>query len=197
MTGFAVMVLALHTAGAIPAFATISDVASERQPAQHAKGTAAVAVADNEFRPMQLTVTVGATVVWRHEGQNPHTVTADDRAFDSGTLESGTFSVTFDEAGTVPYYCQIHGEPGSGMFGIVVVQAAPAEGGDQDQASPAPDTNDLPRTGLEPIPLVMAALGLAMVGLLLLRRARNATGEMGVMTQGQLHDVFTEERGKR
>jgi plastocyanin len=173
------MVLALHSASAIPAFATISDVASEGQPAQHAKGTAVVGVADNEFRPMQLTVTMGATVVWRHEGQNPHTVTADDRAFDSGTLESGTFSVTFDEAGTVPYYCQIHGEPGSGMFGIVVVQAAPAEEGDQDQASPAPDSNDLPRTGLEPIPLVIAALGLAMVGLLFLRCARNATGEMG------------------
>jgi len=150
-------------------------LAGEPRPARQAKGAAAVDVVDNQFRPMQLTVTVGATVVWTHEGQNPHTVTADDRTFDSGTLESGTFSVTFDDVGRVPYYCQIHGEPGSGMFGTVVVQAAPAE--EEDQASPVSDSNGLARTGLDPIPLVIVAFGLAMAGLLLLRLGRNAAGE--------------------
>jgi len=149
--------------------------AGEGQPARQMRGAAAIEVADNEFRPMQLTVTVGTKVVWTVVGQNPHTVTADDRSFDSSTLEGGrTFSVTFDEVGRVPYYCQIHGEPGSGMFGIVLVQAAPADAG--DQATPAPGSDDLPRTGLDPIPLVLATLGLAMAGLLSLRVGRNATG---------------------
>ena len=152
------------------------DVAGEGDSARRGRKAAAVAVADNEFRPSQLTVTVGTKLVWTLDGQNPHTVTADDRAFDSGTLESGdTFSVTLDEVGRVPYYCQIHGEPGSGMFGIVVVRAAQA--GEGDQASPASESNGLAQTGLDPIPLAILALGMATAGVLSLRLGRNATGE--------------------
>lgn len=152
-----------------PSDPDIADVDRETPPARQAKGVTAVEVADNEFRPTQLTVTVGAEVVWTLDGQNPHTVTADDRAFDSGTLEDGqTFSVIFDEVGRVPYYCQIHGEPGSGMFGVVIVRAAQEE--QEDPASPASGSNDLPRTGLDPIPLALAALGLTLAGLLCLRR---------------------------
>lgn len=129
---------------------------------------------DNEFRPSQLTVTVGTRVVWTNEGQNPHTVTADDRAFHSGTLESGrTLSVTFDEVGTIPYYCQIHGEPGSGMFGVVIVEPAPAGQGDQSPGA-TPSSDALAGTGIDPIPLLLAALGVAVAGLLALRVGRSA-----------------------
>ncbi|MGQ0669935.1 MAG: cupredoxin domain-containing protein [Actinomycetota bacterium] len=97
----------------------------QKRSARLAQGVVGAAAVDNRFQPMQLTVTIGSRVVWTNEGQNPHTVTADDRAFDSGTLESGqTFAVIFDEIGRVPYYCQVHGEPGSGMFGVVIVRAA-------------------------------------------------------------------------
>ena len=130
-----------------------------------------MAAIDDEFRPTPLTVTAGTTVVWTNQGQNPHTVTANDRAFDSGTLEPGqTFSVTFDEAGQVPYYCQIHGEPGSGMTGVVIVQAAPAEGANEEP--PAPGSDGLPATGFDPIPLAVAALVLAALGLGALLAAR-------------------------
>lgn len=134
--------------------------------------TVSVAAVDDVFRPTSVTVTVGTTVVWTNRGRNPHTVTADDRAFDSGTLESGqTFSVTFDEVGTAPYYCQFHGTPGSGMTGVVIVQAAPQpEEGD----GPA-SANELPATGADPIALVIVALVLAVVGLAALRAARRAT----------------------
>jgi plastocyanin len=49
----------------------------------------AIEIADNTFSPNKITVPVGATVVWTHKGQKPHTVTADDGAFDSGKLENG------------------------------------------------------------------------------------------------------------
>ena len=150
-------------------------VTGERSVRQ-AGQAASVAAVDNEFRPAQLTVTVGTTVVWTNQGQHPHTVTADDRAFDSGTLEGGqTFSATFDEVGRVPYYCQIHGEPGSGMIGVVIVQAASED--EADQGSPASESDPLARTGLDPIPLGIAALGLAIVGLVALRFGRASIGE--------------------
>lgn len=132
-----------------------------------------VAAIDDEFRPTPVTVIVGTTVVWTNQGQNPHTVTANDRAFDSGTLESGqTFSVSFDQVGQVPYYCQIHGQPGSGMIGVVIVQAAPEEEGG---GSPSPSSDGLPATGVDPIPLAIAALVLAIGGLIALRVGRRAT----------------------
>lgn len=150
--------------------------ATGEKSVRQAEQAAPVAIVDDEFRPSELTVTAGTTVVWTNQGQHSHTVTANDRAFDSGTLEGGqTFSVTFDEVGRVPYYCQIHGEPGSGMNGVVIVQAAPEE--EAVQESPASGSDVLARTGLDPTPLGIAALGLAIVGLVALRLGRTSTDE--------------------
>ena len=136
--------------------------------ARQAAGIASVAALDDEFRPAQLTVNVGTTVVWTNEGQNPHTVTAADRAFDSGTLESGeSFSVTFEEAGEVLYYCQIHGEPGSGMRGVIIVEAPAAEESDDVSPTTAPDV--LAATGQDLMPLALVAAALAISGLAALR----------------------------
>lgn len=146
---------------------------SQQRPVLQAAETASVAAIDDEFRPTPLTVAAGTTVVWTNEGQNPHTVTANDRAFDSGTLEPGqTFSATFDEVGQIAYYCQIHGEPGSGMTGVVVVQAAPDEEGGEGPSPPGSD--GVAATGADPIPLGIAALVLATVGLAALRASRRA-----------------------
>jgi plastocyanin len=39
----------------------------------------------------------------------PHTATADDGSFDTGTLEEGKLkSETFKEARTYTYFCEIH-----------------------------------------------------------------------------------------
>jgi plastocyanin len=69
-----------------------------------------VAIVDNAFDPDTITVSVGDTVEWTNTGDNPHTVTSDEEGvWDSGTLENGgTFSFTFEEAGTVTYHCNIH-----------------------------------------------------------------------------------------
>lgn len=82
-----------------------------------------VAIVDGGYREREISVPVGTAVVWTSQASAPHTVTADDGSFDSGTLQSGSsFSFTFDSAGTYPYFCEFHGgRGGTGMSGVVVV----------------------------------------------------------------------------
>jgi len=106
------------TVAAVPA-----PVAAAAPPA--AAQVVAINIADNSFSPNKITVPVGATVVWTHTGQKPHTVTADGGSFDSAKLENGaSFKQTFAKAGTFAYFCQFHGGKGSeGMAGAIVVTA--------------------------------------------------------------------------
>lgn len=69
------------------------------------------------FAPAGLTLTVS------NDGQLPHTFTAVDGSFDSGTLQPGqTFELTVDEARLVRVFCTLHGTAqGDGMAGVVVV----------------------------------------------------------------------------
>jgi plastocyanin len=69
----------------------------------------AVEIQDFLFAPDSLTIPVGTTVTWTNAGEAPHTATADDGAFDSGSLAPGeSFSFTFEEAGEFPYHCDVH-----------------------------------------------------------------------------------------
>lgn len=53
--------------------------------------------------------TVGSTVTIANTDSSPHTWTADDGAFDSGSIAAGsTFEFTFTEAGTFAYHCNFH-----------------------------------------------------------------------------------------
>jgi plastocyanin len=77
------------------------------------------------YQPAQLTVAAGQTVVWRNSGLGPHTVTAANGLFNSGTMQTGaTFTYTFSTPGTYSYECLIHPT----MKGSVVVLAALPEG---------------------------------------------------------------------
>jgi plastocyanin len=74
---------------------------------------AAVTIQDDVFVPRRIEIEAGGTVAWEHAGQRPHTVTASDGSFDSGTLETGgSFSRTFPQPGTYSYYCEFHGTAG-------------------------------------------------------------------------------------
>ena len=86
-----------------------------------------VAAADNRFDPPTLTVQPGTTVKWTNNGTHPHTVTDRGGKFDSGDIApGGTYSVTFQTAGTYRYYCKHH----KGMEGTIVVgEPGPASGG--------------------------------------------------------------------
>jgi plastocyanin len=56
-----------------------------------------------------ITVPAGTTVVVRNDDSAPHTFTADDGSFDSGNIDGGaTFEMTFTEAGTFAFHCNVH-----------------------------------------------------------------------------------------
>lgn len=88
-----------------------------------------VEMTDNEFHPAVLRVAPGATIVWKNAGRIVHTVTADDRSWDSGDLTSGQpFSRTFEKPGVYRYFCKPHGTSGGhGMAGVVLVGEAQAD----------------------------------------------------------------------
>jgi plastocyanin len=77
-----------------------------------------VIAADFEFIPRILTIAPGDTVEWIAVAPD-HTVTSDTLVFDSGpdgtrTIPQGeTFSHTFANTGNYPYYCRLHGAPGT------------------------------------------------------------------------------------
>lgn len=83
----------------------------------------AVTLVNFAFAPGDLTIKAGTTVIWTSEDSAPHTVTADDGLFDSGTIRrGGSFSYTFTQSGEYPYYCAFHGAPGGGgMAGTIIV----------------------------------------------------------------------------
>jgi plastocyanin len=92
--------------GNLPTAANASPVAS---PAVTSGPAVEVAIINIAFDPPQLDVSAGTTVTWTNLEAVPHTVTAADGGFDSGTLdEGGTFQHTFAEAGTFDYVCAIH-----------------------------------------------------------------------------------------
>ncbi len=86
--------------------------------------TVDVSIGDFFFAPQSVTVRVGDTVRWTNNGAAPHTTTsgttpAPDGKWASGILSSGqSFSFTFTQAGTSPYFCAVH----PFMTGTVTVQ---------------------------------------------------------------------------
>jgi len=77
------------------------------------------------FEPAELTVTVGSTVVWHNDGKQEHTVTADDKTFDSGYQKPGAdWPWTFRRPGQFSYHCAPH----PWMKGVVQVVAASSGG---------------------------------------------------------------------
>jgi plastocyanin len=95
------------------------------EPAIPALGSneAAVTLENFAFNQPTITVKAGTKVIWINRDPVPHTVTFDDKAFDSGTLAQGqTASFTFDKPGEFDYYCLFHGgQGGVGMSGKVIV----------------------------------------------------------------------------
>jgi plastocyanin len=71
----------------------------------------AVTIVDFAFQPSSLSVAKGTAVKWTNTASRGHTVTADDATFTSDTIAGGgTFSHTFDTAGTFAYHCSIHSQ---------------------------------------------------------------------------------------
>jgi plastocyanin len=87
----------------------------------------AVTVMNNAYSPGTTAVAKGSTVQWtwnscQGDGYGGSVCTAHNVTFDDGvtseTQESGTFSRTFDKAGTYKYHCTVHGAAMSGQVTI-------------------------------------------------------------------------------
>src|SRR5215213_1494896 len=152
-------------------------------PAVSAQDDMTVSIKDFSFSPAQITVPQGTTVTWTNEGPSPHTTTADDGSWDSGTLQQGEdFSFTFDQPGTYTYHCSIHPD----MTATVKVSGSGGGGGATSSASASMSASMSPsasasasapqkltETGGISLPLVaaVALLGGGIVAMVAMRRA--------------------------
>jgi plastocyanin len=90
-------------------------------PSGDAVRSAEVEIEDFAYHPDPVTIEEGGKVIWKNRDSAPHTATADDGSFDTGTIEEGKLkSETFKEPGTFTYICSIHPD----MHGTVEVVAA-------------------------------------------------------------------------
>lgn len=103
--------------------------------------TASVIVLDNSYRPIEIEISAGTEVVFENRGRNEHNILpdfvkndaalvellgADDSPISWGVVSvelapTMTYSHVFTAPGTYAYYCSIHGAPGAGMYGSIVV----------------------------------------------------------------------------
>ena len=84
------------------------------------------------FTNATLTVSPNTAVTWANDSGTPHDVIFDTPgalAVGSGsagnispTFSAGSFQRQFAAAGTYAFHCSLHGTPGAGMHGTVVVQ---------------------------------------------------------------------------
>lgn len=68
-----------------------------------------VEIVEFTYDPDPVTIEAGGKVIWINRDSAPHTSTADDGSFDTGTLEQGKLkSESFKQPGSYPYFCEIH-----------------------------------------------------------------------------------------
>lgn len=119
-----------------------------------------------QFQPATVTVQVGDSVTWSNADAVPHTATADDGSFDTGTISGGaSASHTFTTAGTFAYHCEVHPT----MTGTVVVQAAAGGGGGGGGATQPPTDADPANEAGSPGSLLVPLLLLGGAAVLLVR----------------------------
>ena len=62
-----------------------------------------------KYKPVTVAVRKGGSVRWTNSDDAAHTATADDRSFDTQTIDKGSARmVTFTSAGTFAYHCDFH-----------------------------------------------------------------------------------------
>lgn len=68
-----------------------------------------VNIASFKFDPGTITVAKGTIVTFVNSDAAPHTATADDGSFDTGSIsQGGSAKITFNTAGTFTYFCIFH-----------------------------------------------------------------------------------------
>jgi plastocyanin len=86
-----------------------TETESENAPSGEASKSEKVDIVEFTYQPDPVVVQAGGKVIWQNQDTAPHTATADDDSFDTGTIEKGKIgSETFKQAGTFTYFCEIH-----------------------------------------------------------------------------------------
>ena len=86
-----------------------TETGSEPAPSGEASKSEKVDIVEFTYQPDPVVVQAGGKVIWQNQDTAPHTATADDGSFDTGTIEKGKIgSESFKEAGTFTYFCEIH-----------------------------------------------------------------------------------------
>jgi len=84
-----------------------------------------ITVGNDFFSPTPNTVPAGTVTFSWNTPSNGHTLTWDSGPgtlpANTGVITSGTRTVTL-QPGTYQYHCAIHGGPGTGMHGTIIVQ---------------------------------------------------------------------------
>lgn len=89
-------------------------------PAPAASPISTVHVKNFAYVPDTVTIRPGQTVRFVQDDETPHTVTANDKSYDSGNLDKGaSWNHTFTTEGTYAYFCAYHPY----MKGKVIVKA--------------------------------------------------------------------------
>lgn len=98
----ALLALLLGAALAVPGSAP--GAAGARPPLEHT-----VMIEGMQFHPAELTVRRGERIVWVNKDFFPHTVTADNRAFDSHSIPANaSWSYVATRKGAYAYSCTLH-----------------------------------------------------------------------------------------
>jgi plastocyanin len=84
-----------------------------------------VHIKDFKYAPAPLRIHAGDRVTFVNEDTEAHTVSAQDRSFDSAGIDSGErWQHVFENTGVFRYFCQLHPY----MQGTIIVLPAPAGG---------------------------------------------------------------------
>lgn len=67
-----------------------------------------VYVERHSYSPPEVHAFPGQEVLWIFRDSEAHTVTAENKSFDSGKVTQGEFRLVFDRPGTYTYHCAIH-----------------------------------------------------------------------------------------
>jgi plastocyanin len=89
--------------------ATSDSTSSASSSGGKAGNGTAIVIKNFQFSPDPITVKAGSTVTVTNGDGTTHTLTADDKAFDTGNLDGGAkATIKIDKPGKYAYHCDIH-----------------------------------------------------------------------------------------
>jgi plastocyanin len=147
-------------------------------PVVRAAAAASVTIRNFVFQPATVNISVGDTVTWTNQDEEPHTATGNGGSFNTGTLEKGeSGSHTFSSAGRFAYICAIHpnmngtvvvaGSGGSGSSGSGSSGGGAADDPSASTAAAGGSGGSLPQTGVQALAILIVGASLMVSGALL------------------------------